>query len=248
MILLSTTSWVPPALDAAMSSALLARADRSGRGGSLRLFVPERAVVFGRQDRARPGFARAVASAERRGFAPVMRLAGGRAAVFHEGTVAIALAVAEPRPRETITERFEATAAAVAAAVRSLGVDAAVGEIPGEYCPGAYSVHSGNGTKIVGLGQRLARRAAHVGGVVVVDGADLVNEVLVPVYRHLGYDWDPAVTGDIATHAAVTPAAVIDALAEAMGGIGHRLTPGEVDAEEIAYAGTIAADHDAAIA
>ena len=37
-----------------------------------------------------------------------------------------------------------------------------------------------------GRGQRLATAAVHVGGVIVVSGAERVRGVLVPVYRALG--------------------------------------------------------------
>jgi octanoyl-[GcvH]:protein N-octanoyltransferase len=246
-MLLTTETWHPPQLDAAVSAALLLRARDDGLG-SLRLFEPGRAVVFGRQDSARPGFGRAVAAAERLGFAPVMRLAGGRAAVFHEATVAIALTVAEPRPRETITPRFVDVAGAVAAAVASFGVDARVGEVAGEYCPGAYSVNAAGARKVAGLGQRLTRGAVHVGGVVVVDGSDLVVDVLEPVYRHLGYRWDPGVTGAITDDAPATTGAVIDALVAAFGAIGHDLRPGAVADDTVGTARRLVGDHDAAIA
>ena len=58
---------------------------------------------------------------------------------------------------------------------RRLGVDARVGEIPGEYCPGAYSVNARGVKKLMGVGQRLVPSAAHVGGVVVVNGANRVQ-------------------------------------------------------------------------
>jgi octanoyl-[GcvH]:protein N-octanoyltransferase len=247
VLLLTTQSWHPPSLDAAVSAALLSRARDEGVG-SLRLFVPGRAVVFGRQDRSRPDFDRAVAAAAREGFAPVMRLAGGRAAVFHEGTVAIALTTPESRPRETIIGRFELVAAAVAAAIGTFGVDARVGEVTGEYCPGGYSVNAGGRRKIAGLGQRLTRGAAHVGGVVVVEGSDLVVRALEPVYRHLGYDWDPLTTGAVTGHAPATTDAMIDALAAAIAAIGHDLIPDTVPDATVAAAHDAVGDHDAAIA
>jgi lipoate-protein ligase A len=80
-------------------------------------------------------------------------------------------------------------------AFRSLGVDARVGEVPGEYCPGEHSVNARGRVKVMGVGQRLVTSAAHVGGVIVVSGADRVREVLVPVYRALGLTWDPATVG-----------------------------------------------------
>jgi lipoate-protein ligase A len=86
----------------------------------------------------------------------------------------------------------------VATAFKSLGLDARVGEIPGEYCPGEWSVNIGGRVKVMGVGQRLVRGAAHIGGVVVVDGARDIRNVLIPVYRALKLDWDPRTAGALA--------------------------------------------------
>lgn len=181
----------------------------------VRLSVPGRAVAFGRQDAVRPGFDAAVRAASRLGFEPVLRLAGGRAAVFHEGTVAISISVAEDRPRETIHERFTMVAGAIAEAIRSCGSAAVVGELPGEYCPGRYSIHDGS-RKVAGIGQRLGRSSAHIGGVVVVDDSARINEVLIPIYHHLEYDWEPATTGAVSTTSPTSPAEMIAAITESL--------------------------------
>lgn len=165
---------------------------------TLRLHVPGAMVAFGRADRVTPGYLTAVRAAQAHGFAAVERLAGGRAAVFHESTIAFSLALPEPEPKTGIDERFELVAQLMADAFESLGVDARIGEVPGEYCPGKWSVNVGGRVKIMGVGQRLVRRAAHIGGVVVVDGADRIRDVLIPVYRALGLDWDPRTAGSLA--------------------------------------------------
>jgi lipoate-protein ligase A len=154
-------------------------------------------VAFGPLDRLAPGFAEAIAAASARGFGSVLRLAGGRAAVFHEDTVAFAWVVPESSPRAGITVRFGVMAEVVERALRSLRVDARIGDVPGEYCPGEYSVNVGGRVKLAGIGQRLIAGAAHVGGVLVVDGADRVREVLDPVNRALGVEWDPRTVGSV---------------------------------------------------
>jgi octanoyl-[GcvH]:protein N-octanoyltransferase len=164
---------------------------------TLRLHRPSAIVAFGPKDRLAKGFAHAVGTAAGQGFASVFRLAGGSAAVFHERTIAFSWAVPAEDPRLGITERFEEVAAIVAAAVRSLGVDARVGEVPGEYCPGAHSVNARGRRKVMGVGQRIVRRAAHVGGVIVVGDGARVRDVLVPVYDHLGLTWDPETAGSL---------------------------------------------------
>ena len=52
--------------------------------------------------------------------------------------------------------------------------------------------------KLMGVGQRVVAGGVHVGGVVVVDGAERVNGVLRPVYAALGLDWRPEATGSVA--------------------------------------------------
>jgi octanoyl-[GcvH]:protein N-octanoyltransferase len=192
---------VSPEYDTGLSHALLRLAGAGEIGEVLRIHVPRRIVAFGRQDTVSRGYPEAVAAARREGFAPIERLAGGRAAVFTEQTLAFAWAVPTSEPRSGVTERFARIASIMASAFRALGVDARIGRVPGEYCPGDHSVNSRNAVKLMGVGQRVVGGAAHVGGVVVVDGSDLIRQALVPVYRALGLAWDPATAGDLASEA-----------------------------------------------
>jgi octanoyl-[GcvH]:protein N-octanoyltransferase len=164
---------------------------------TIRIHQPAREVAFGRQDVASPGYPAAVRAAEAAGFAAVERLAGGRAALFHEGTIAIARAYPDPQPPQRTYSRFEEMAGMATAALTDLGVDARIGEVPGEYCPGAYSVNARATTKLVGIGQRMISGGAHVGVVIVASGSRLLRETLVPVYEALGLDWDPDTAGSV---------------------------------------------------
>jgi lipoate-protein ligase A len=163
----------------------------------VRIHRPANEVAFGRQDLASPGYEEAAGAARGAGFAAVERLAGGRAAVFHHGTIAIARAYADPEPPKRTYARFEEMADVITAALRGLGVDARVGEVPGEYCPGAYSINARGATKLAGIGQRMIRGGAHLGGVVVASGGSEIADVLRPVYRALELDWDPATSGSV---------------------------------------------------
>jgi octanoyl-[GcvH]:protein N-octanoyltransferase len=235
----------PPLVDTAMSAAVLRRVASGDDPPTLRLWTPERSVAFGRQDRVRPGYREAVAAVEGLGFAAVERLAGGRAAVFHEGTIAFSWAMPEARVRETIAERFRMMSTLVAAALSTFGLDARIGEVPGEYCPGEWSVNLGGRRKVMGVGQRLIKGAAHLGGVIVITGADLVNRPLVDAYRALGYDWDPDATGDLDEFApGTTTAGVIAALIEAVGASGHAVSDGVLDEDCRRLAVDLAPDHD----
>jgi lipoate-protein ligase A len=187
-----------PAFDTAVSDALLTLAARGEGPESLRLHRAGPNVAFGKLDAVKPGYAAAVAAARAHGFEAVERLAGGRAAVYHEDVVGIAHTIPHPDPRPGVLERFAREAGLVARALASLGVDARVGEVPGEYCPGAYSVSARGRLKLAGIGQRVVLGAAHVGGVLVVRGADRIRDVLVPVYEALDLAWEPSTTGSVA--------------------------------------------------
>ena len=186
-----------PAFGTAVSRAILIRIAAGELPPILRLHRPGPILAFSRQDRAAAGFAAAVRAARQGEFEPVLRLAGGRAAVFHEQTLACSWAVPDSRPAARTTERFREMAELLAAALGGLGIDARVGEVPGEYCPGAWSVNAGGRTKLVGIGQRLIAGAAHRGAVIVVGGSERIRRVLVPVYEALGLTWDPATAGSL---------------------------------------------------
>ena len=186
-----------PVFDTAISHALLRRADRGEIGETLRVSVPARMVAFGSQDVAGAGYQEAAVEARRRGFAAIERLAGGRAAVFHSGTISFSWTVPDLEPRAGITTRFKEIADVAAAALESLGVEAHIGEVPGEYCPGTYSVNARRQRKIAGVGQRVIAGAAHIGGVIVVNDSAAIRDVLVPVYAALGVPWEPMTAGSI---------------------------------------------------
>src|SRR3954451_4078178 len=106
-----------PALDTSVSRALLERVAAGASPETLRLARPGRMVAFGKQDAVSPSYNAAVHAAREAGFEAVLRLAGGRAAVFHEGTIALAQAIPDPDPRPGIHERFERSAQLVTAAL-----------------------------------------------------------------------------------------------------------------------------------
>ena len=232
-----------PSFDTAVSHALLRRASAGLGHETLRLHRPGPIVAFGRQDVAAPGYRSAVQAARQGGFEAVERLAGGRAAVFHRQTIAFSWCIPTPTPRETITQRFGELDDVVTGGLRRLGVDARIGEIAGEYCPGRYSVNARGEKKIMGVGQRLLRQAAHVGGVVVVSGADQVRGILVPVYRALHLDWRPETVGSIEEEVGpVSYETVVQALLDELSDR-HELVEGELGTEDLALAEELAPQH-----
>ena len=190
-----------PALDTAVSRALLLRVAAGELPETLRIARPGPFVAFGKRDVVSRGYGEAVQGARAIGFEAIERLAGGRAAAFHEGTISFAHAIPDVNPRSRVEERFEGTATLVAAAFERLGLDARVGAVEGEYCPGAHSVNARGERKLMGVGQRLVSGGAHVGGVIEVDGAERLNAALAAVYESLGLSWRPAATGSVTEEA-----------------------------------------------
>jgi len=232
-----------PTLGTAVSHALLVRVARGELPATFRLHAAQPVLSFGKQDALHPGFSRAVAAARQAGFAPVLRLAGGRAAVFHEGTLAFAHATPEDAPREGTRERFESTGELVAAAFGRLGVDARVGEVPGEYCPGTWSVNAAGRVKLAGVGQRLIAGAAHVGGVVVATDTEKLRSVLLPVYEALELEWDPATAGSVEDE---IPGTTVEAVGEAITAElreRYEVTEAELDRETLALARELEPKH-----
>ena len=231
------------ALDTALSRAMLLAASDGRIGETFRIHRPGRIVAFGKRDTITPGFDAAVALARGKGFLPIVRLAGGRAALFHEHTLAFTWTIPDADPTRGIHDRFQMLSLLMVAAFRRLGMDARVGEIPGEYCPGAFSVNLDGAIKVMGVGQRLARNAAHVGGVVVVSDATLVNDVLVPIYQALGLSMDPTATGSLNDRVpGITADTVIDAVLVELGTLGS-LTRSQIDPAILAHARTLAEGH-----
>jgi octanoyl-[GcvH]:protein N-octanoyltransferase len=220
----------------ALSQALLNRVAADGEAPLVaRLYVPGPTVAFGRVDAFRPGFEAAVRVARDHGFEPVLRAPGGRAAAYHERSLVLELAAAEHDPRAGITDRFAAMAGLVVAALRGLGVDAVSGELPGEYCPGRFSVLAG-GVKLGGIAQRVVAGASLVGIAVVVEDGARIRAVLEDVSRALEYDFDPTTAGAVADVAPGVATADVGAAIERALGARYALTWIEADPELLAAA------------
>jgi octanoyl-[GcvH]:protein N-octanoyltransferase len=234
-----------PALDAGVSRALMLRVAAGELPETLRIARPGTTIAFAKRDAVSDGYDEAVRAARAHGFEATLRLAGGRAAVFHDGTMEIGHAVPEQEPRTGIHDRFERTASRLARALGRLGLDARVGEVAGEYCPGRYSVNARGAVKLAGIGQRIVAGGSHTGVVLVVTGEQRINDVLRPVYEALGLPWEPQATGSVT---AERPEADWDAVGDALLAEYARdydLVEGELDSETLALARSLAPEHRA---
>jgi lipoate-protein ligase A len=234
---------MPAARGTAVARAVLTRVGAGELPATFRLHRPGRILAFSKQDAASPGFTAAAAAARAAGFEPVVRLAGGRAAVYHERTLALSWAVPDRHPPARTEARFRELAELLAAALGDLGVVAQIGEVPGEYCPGAWSVSARGRTKLVGTGQRLIAGAAHRGAVVVIGDSTRIRDVLVPVYDALGLKWDPDTAGSIEDEVGATAPADVEAAILARLAERYEVREVDLDAATLALADRLQSEH-----
>ncbi|MCW2928695.1 MAG: lipoate--protein ligase family protein [Thermoleophilia bacterium] len=183
-----------PARDMELSAELLEAVAAGVPRPVARVFRPGPTLSFGKLDELRPGYAEAAAAAVRLGFTPVRRLGGGQAAAYDTGSLVVEVIVPQHDIVQGTEQRFAALTGLIVQALRTLRVPAAEGELPGEYCPGRFSVHA-EGVKVAGVAQRSVRGASLVTAFVAVHGGDALRGVLLPVYAALGRPWDPATAG-----------------------------------------------------
>ncbi len=141
---------------------------------------------------------------------PCAASAGGRRPTIRGRSSSITSNRATPSSR--IRRRASTFGADYAEVLRSLGVDARVGEIPGEYCPGEYSVNVAGRIKAIGTARRVVAGAWLFSSSVVVTDPDPIRAVLTDVEAALGVAWDPTTGGSISE---VSPGITVDAVADA---------------------------------
>lgn len=181
----------------------------------LRLYAPAPTLAMTRRESRMPGFAAASAAGERLGFAPLVRPTGGRAVAYDETCLVFDLI---DRVHDTLDPAhfFASAGAAIAGALRGLGVDARLGEVPGEYCPGEYSINARGAVKLIGTSQRAMRGARLLSGMLAFGAVERFVAVLTEANAALDLDWDPATFGSMLVEGPGIPrAAVEDALAHA---------------------------------
>jgi octanoyl-[GcvH]:protein N-octanoyltransferase len=233
-----------PAMDLAVSHAVLRRVSRGELTTTLRVYRPRVPIVaFGRRDTHRPGFAAAVQACRDAGFTPAVRGTGGRAVAYTGSALVLDQVTADLAATEHLHARFREYGELIAAVLRDVGVDARVGEVPGEYCPGAQSVNARDQVKLVGTAQRLVRDAWMFSAVVILNDADVIRPLLSEVYRSLDLPFEDASVGSVRAEA---PDADVDdlerALLTAYAG-GDPLEPSALDPDTLELAKQLLPDH-----
>ncbi len=161
-----------------------------------------RHVGVTRKDTFRPGFDDAVRAANENGYPVFVRSAGGGATAADVGTFGFSIVRPNVSEEERcgIRERYDEAAGLALTAFGRLGVEAEVGEVREEFCPGDHSIRVGGydgGMKVVGIAQRITRRAASVGGIVLVHGEEDLARVLEKVYAAMNLPFRAGSVGSL---------------------------------------------------
>ncbi len=163
-----------PAMGVAWDEALL----RVGTRPTLRLWINRPCLVLGRFDVRLPRLAHAVGVLGREGVALVRRSSGGTA-VWHDATVLnVSVVVPKADAPAGVHETFESLGAGMVAGLRSLGLEAGFGRVPGTYCDGPHNLVVG-GRKVAGLSQARKR------GTVLVHASVLVGTALDEMHERI---------------------------------------------------------------
>src|SRR5215210_4856676 len=185
MDLLLPGRFEDPGTAYAYSRTLFEEVAAGSRPPTVSITPSARHVGVTRRDTLRAGFGEAVRAAHEEGYPVLVRGAGGGAIAAHHGTFGFSIVRPAEDARRGIKERYDEAAALMLGAFSRLGVGTEVGEVRDEFCPGDHSIRVGdweNGMKLVGIAQRVTRRATSVGGIVLVEGEEDLGRVLERVY------------------------------------------------------------------
>jgi lipoate-protein ligase A len=227
----------------AIAHALLRRASAGELDEAVRIYRPTApAVVLGRRDTRLPGSPRAVRAALDAGFQVAVRAVGGRAVAYTGNAFVIDHVRRETDPGARLEDRFVDYGTDLTAMLRGLGLDARMGAVPGEYCPGAHSVNARGVAKLVGTAQRVVRGAWLFSTLVTVADDARLKPVLEQVYGALGLAFDPASVGSVHAEApGVDLAGLEAALLDTYGLRPESAVP--LDAATLAWAGELVGQH-----
>jgi lipoate-protein ligase A len=215
-----------PALELALARALVTEARAGGVEETLRLYRPASpVVVFGRGDTRLPGFPAAVDAARAAGFEPVVRATGGKAVAYTSAALVVDHVRHEAGSIGGQDARFETFGGMFVDLFRGFGVDARLGAVPGEYCPGAHSVNARGVEKLVGTAQRMLPGAWLFSSLVVVGDEERLRPVLGEVYRCLGQEFDEGSVGSLSREVPGLDVDVVEAAVVAAYAAGRPATP-----------------------
>lgn len=220
--------------------ALLLRTPDAPWSELVHVYVPHGpTVAFSGRDLRSPGIAAATEVARAAGFETVVRSPGGRMVAYDSGAVVIDHLDSTSDIRQAGRSTFAANAESHVRVLRGLGdVDARIGEVDGEYCPGEFSINVAGTAKVVGSAQRVTATGSLFSTVVQVVISDRVRAVLADVSEALGYALRHSTIAGLADHVPALTAEQVAAafVADYRGRLD--MTDGQLPAEVVAHAST----------
>lgn len=166
-------------------------------GRIVRIYRPEPTVAFSGFEQRLAGFDEAVGQALAFGFEPVVRPAGGRMVALDEEWVVVDIITPENYLSVAHRDVYEAYGGTFVSLLRKLGVDASMGSVAGEYCPGSYSVNARGAVKLVGTAQRVRRGARLFSACIPFSISYNVATLFERINTSLQLEWNPTTLSGI---------------------------------------------------
>jgi lipoate-protein ligase A len=156
----------------------------------LRLWINEQCLVTTRRLSARDEFTAAARASSARGWPVLVRESGGTTVAHGPDVLNVSLAFVASTHERGIEAAFLRLRQLLIPALRKLGVDADMGEVPGSYCDGRFNVRVA-GRKVAGTACRIRSVAGRTGVLahasLLVDGDPSVGMAAVGAFeRRLG--------------------------------------------------------------
>ena len=189
-----------PGFDIAISRTLLDCVSLNQYTSVLRAYKGTEQIAFGPSDARNEGYESAVSYLKKKNFSAVNRLTGGHAVTFHPGTLIFGWMFHDLQARFRMHYYFELVSNFFQSVINDFGLNCFVGEIDGEYCSGQYSLNLDKKVKIGGIAQRIVNRAVYIGGFIAINNSNLIKEMLIPIYKDLGINWDPQTVGALSDY------------------------------------------------
>jgi octanoyl-[GcvH]:protein N-octanoyltransferase len=182
-----------------LQQAVLEEVASGERGPTALMWTSSRYVGVTRPETRLPGFEKAMRAATDLGFPVLVRSSGGGAVAANEGSISFSLTFPVEDLRQGLYKRYAKGVELIAAALRRIGVEAEVGAVEGEFCPGAHSVRSGGpwGVKHAGLAQRVTRRAARLEALILVSETGELVPLLQKFYDAIDLPFRSESVGDL---------------------------------------------------
>jgi lipoate-protein ligase A len=154
-------------------------------------------VAFSGLEQRLAGFQDAVGEALAFHFEPVVRPAGGRMVVLDEDWVVIDIITPERYLEVAHRDVYQQFGNTFVSILRDFGVDASMGAVDGEYCPGDYSINARGAVKLVGTAQRVRRGARLFSACIPFSVSSTVASLFERINSSLRLDWNPMTLGGL---------------------------------------------------